>query len=133
MEILIATSNQNKALEIANKLSLYNKLQFKSLADFSKIEPPIEDGKTFLENAFIKASFYAKAFKINALADDSGLCVDALGGRPGIHSARYAGDNATDTDLYTKLLLELKGIANRNAHFHCAMSLVSPKGNIIQR
>ncbi|MNK81681.1 Non-canonical purine NTP pyrophosphatase [compost metagenome] len=87
-----------------------------------------ETGETFRENARLKARTYARLLGEPALADDSGLSVEALGGRPGVHSARYAGVNATDADRIRKLLGELEGVpdAARGACFHCALVLAWP-------
>lgn len=83
-----------------------------------------ETGTTFLENATIKARHAAAATGLPALADDSGLVVDALGGRPGVYSARYAGADATDADNNAKLLTELTGIDDRSAHYECVIVFV---------
>jgi len=90
------------------------------------IEPPPEDGDSFVENALIKARHAARASGLPAIADDSGLAVEALGGRPGIRSARYAGAGCSDADNNAKLLAELRGVpsARRGARFHCAMVFV---------
>ena len=88
----------------------------------------LEDGDTFDENAYKKASFVSKILGLPALADDSGLVVEALGGAPGVYSARYAGENATDRQRYTKLLDEMKGRADRQAVFECVLSLAVPTG-----
>ncbi|MBO6088273.1 RdgB/HAM1 family non-canonical purine NTP pyrophosphatase [bacterium] len=89
---------------------------------------PIENGKTFEENSYIKASEAARLSGMTALADDSGLCVEVLNGAPGIYSARYAETQQKKID---KLLNELKEQTNRKAKFVCAMTLVSPDGKII--
>ncbi len=101
-----------------------------SLNDFPEIPEIVEDGKSFLENALKKGRAVAEATGETVLADDSGLEVDALGGAPGIHSARYAGDDASDLQNNRKLLEELKGIptAKRAAAFRCVMVLYSPDG-----
>lgn len=90
------------------------------------IEPPPEDGDSFVANALIKARHAARVSGLPAIADDSGLAVDALGGRPGIHSARYAGEGRSDADNNARLLAELLEVppARRGAHFHCAMVFV---------
>jgi XTP/dITP diphosphohydrolase len=87
-----------------------------------------ETGKTFAENALIKARAAAKALHSPVLADDSGLCVDALGGAPGVYSARYSGEHGNDAANRAKLLQALQGEKNRNAHFSCAVALVYPNG-----
>ena len=91
----------------------------------------VEDGKTFAQNAAIKAMTVAKALNVTALADDSGLCVDALGGAPGVYSARYSGGDGEDN--IALLLKNLRkaaegGVSDRTAHFSCAVALVFPDG-----
>ena len=88
----------------------------------------VEDGKTFDENAYKKASFVSRVLGLPALADDSGLVVEALDGAPGIYSARYAGDDASDIQRCTKLLAEMKGKTNRRAAFECVISIAVPSG-----
>lgn len=92
------------------------------------ITPVVEDGATFVDNALIKARHAANSSGLPAIADDSGLVVDALDGRPGVHSARYAGDDAGDEENVSKLLSEMTGIPEqeRTAHYECAAVLVSP-------
>jgi XTP/dITP diphosphohydrolase len=88
----------------------------------------VEDGNTFDENAYKKASLTARYLGLPALADDSGLVVEALNGAPGIHSARYAGKDASDSQRYRKLLQELGDSENRSAKFVCVLSLAVPTG-----
>lgn len=123
-KIVLATTNKNKLKEI-NSL-------FKSLLNIEVVMPDEgfdvdETGSTFLENASLKASEAAKRMGLPALADDSGLCVEALDGRPGIYSSRYEKD---DDSRIKKLLNELKDTNNRNAHFACAMAISDKNGNI---
>ena len=125
--LVLATRNPGKTLEIRDLLK-ENPIEIKNLDDFGPIPPVEEDGNTFEENAYKKASFVSRVLGLPALADDSGLVVDALDGAPGIYSARYAGDNATDEQRYTKLLKEMKGKTNRKAAFECVMSLAVPTG-----
>jgi XTP/dITP diphosphohydrolase len=125
--IVIATNNQNKLLEFKNLLS-ETSIEVKSLADFGPIPQPVEDGETFDENAYKKAHHTARILGIPAIADDSGLCVDALGGSPGVFSARYAGEKATDEDNCKKLLQELREKTDRKAHFTCVLSIAVPSG-----
>ena len=127
MTLVIATSNLGKTAEIRDMLEGFP-VNIKNLADFGPIPPVVEDGDTFDENAYKKASFVAKVLGLPALADDSGLVVDALGGAPGVYSARYAGENATDEQRYTKLLTEMKGKTNRKAAFECVLSIAVPPG-----
>ena len=90
-----------------------------------------ETGATFAENARLKAAALSKATGIPALADDSGLCVDALNGEPGLHSARWAGEDATDADRNARLLARLDGVAaeRRTAQYVCVVSLAMPDGS----
>ena len=88
----------------------------------------IEDGTTFDDNAYKKASFTAQVLGYPAMADDSGLCVEALDCSPGVYSARYAGENAKDADNVNKMLDDLKDKENRNASFKCVISIAVPTG-----
>jgi len=124
---VIATSNPGKTVEIRDMLQRFP-VNIKNLADFGPIPPVVEDGETFDDNAYKKASFVSKILGLPALADDSGLVVEALGGAPGVYSARYAGENATDAQRYTKLLTEMKGRTNRKAAFECVLSIAVPPG-----
>ena len=125
--LVIATKNSGKSAEIKGVLKDFPVL-VKDLNDFGPIPEPVEDGATFEENAYKKASFTARVLGLPALADDSGLEVQALAGAPGIHSARYAGPGATDSDNNAKLLNALSGKANRKARFCCVLSLAVPSG-----
>ena len=125
--LVIATSNPGKVAEMRDLLTGFP-IQLKSLTDFGPIPAVEEDGKTFDENAYKKASFTAKILGIPALADDSGLVVEALDGAPGVLSARYAGENATDERRVAKLLKEMQGKTNRNARFECVLSIAVPSG-----
>lgn len=127
--LVIATQNKNKLAEFKEILKDVA-IEVKSLADFGPIPEPVEDGDTFDENAYKKAHHTAKVLGLPAIADDSGLVVDALGGAPGVHSARYAGENATDDENCRKLLqeLEVKGEGSRKAHFTCVLSIAVPSG-----
>ena len=127
MTLVIATGNPGKTAEIRDMLQNFP-VNIKNLADFGPIPPVEEDGDTFDDNAYKKASFVAKVLGLPALADDSGLVVDALGGAPGVYSARYAGENATDEQRYTKLLTEMKDKTNRKAAFKCVISIAVPPG-----
>ncbi len=127
LTLVIATGNPGKTAEIRDLLKGFP-INIKNLGDFGPIPPVVEDGDTFDENAYKKASFVSKILGLPALADDSGLVVEALGGAPGVYSARYAGENATDTQRYTKLLQEMKGHTNRQAAFECVISLAVPTG-----
>ena len=125
--IVLATGNKNKIREIKELLK-DAPIEIKSIADYGTLPPVVEDGDTFEENAYKKAYHYARVLGLPCLADDSGLVVEALDGRPGVHSARYAGEKATDLEKCDKLLSEMKGKENRRARFECVLSLASPGG-----
>ena len=125
--LVIATRNKGKTLEIKALLKGFP-VEIKNLDDFGPIPHLEEDGDTFEENAYKKASFAARILGLPALADDSGLTVEALDGAPGIHSARYAGENATDEQRYLQLLDEMEGKSNRKAAFECVISIAVPTG-----
>ena len=125
--LVIATRNKGKTKEIKALLKDFP-VNIKNLDDFGPIPHLEEDGETFDENAYKKASFAARILGLPALADDSGLIVEALDGAPGIHSARYAGENATDEQRYLKLLDDMKGKSNRKAAFECVISIAVPTG-----
>ena len=123
MKIVLASSNAHKVKEI-NEIVAESDLEF--------ILPPkgfdpIENGKTFEENSLIKAKAAWELTKTWALADDSGLCIDALNGAPGIYSARYA---ESPTKRIERVLKEIEGKDNRNAHFTCCMTLINPAGEV---
>ena len=132
LKLLLGTKNKGKISELVRLFSHLD-VEFVGLSDFESVIEPEETGTTFEENAELKASYYAKRTGRAALADDSGLEVACLGGRPGIFSARFAGKNASDGENIAKLLDELKttGTANRVAKFRCAMSLANTNGKII--
>lgn len=125
--LVIATTNQNKLREFKDIFKDLD-IEIRSLADFGPIPEVIEDGETFDDNAYKKAWHTAKVLGLPAIADDSGLVVDALDGAPGVISARYSGENATDKDNVDKLLKTLKGVENRKAHFQCVLSIAVPSG-----
>lgn len=120
-KIVIATGNQGKLKEIRALLD-QNRFDIVPQSNYDFPEA-IEDGLSFVENAIIKARHAAKLTGLPAIADDSGLEVDALKGQPGIYSARYAGDDASDSDNIDKLLLALGDLPvdQRNARFRCSM------------
>lgn len=125
--LVIATRNENKLREFREILKDLQ-VEIRSLNDFGPIPEAIEDGDTFDENAYKKAIHTAKVLGLPAIADDSGLVVEALNGEPGVYSARYAGKNATDDENCNKLLNSLKGVENRRAHFQCVLSIAVPSG-----
>ncbi len=128
MQLLLATTNMGKIRELKNLLG--SEYEIFSLKDFPDIPPAIENGTTFAENALIKARLAASSAHIWTLADDSGLTVEYLDGAPGIYSARFAGEKATDSENNAKLLTLLADIpyARRSAQFVCAIALVAPNG-----
>jgi XTP/dITP diphosphohydrolase len=130
-EVVIATRNPGKFREIKAILSSLP-LKFLSLEDFPDIPEVVEDGATFAENAGKKAKTIADFTGRPAIADDSGLAVDALQGRPGVFSSRYAGEGATDRERCQKLLEEMASIpeGKRQARFVCAMAVALPRGRM---
>lgn len=129
MKLLIASNNQHKIDEI--KQILGNKFeQILSLSEAGIVCDPEENGKTFLDNALIKVRAVAKLTDMPVLGDDTGLCVDALKGAPGVHSARFAGDHDNAKNR-AKLLYELQDETNRKAHFSTAVALLYPDGRLV--
>lgn len=123
MDIVFATNNYNKVREVKEIFAEFN-------LDFNVLTPKeigltgdiYEDGNSFEENSFLKANFYYEKFGLPTIADDSGICVDALNGEPGIMSARYSGGDEEDNiDL---LLKNMEGVQNRKAHFHCDLCVI---------
>jgi len=126
MKIVIASNNAKKRREIEAILAVLGiGVVAVDATVFVDVE---EDGETFADNAAKKASAFARANGVPALADDSGLCVDALNGAPGVYSSRYAGVDASDADNNAKLLADMQGVENRAAHFVCALHLAFPDG-----
>ena len=124
-KIVLASSNKHKVQEI-NDIAASMGLPLEFILPPSDFDP-IENGNTFEENSYIKALEAWKLSKTWTLADDSGLCIDALGGKPGIYSARYA---ETPALRIARVLKEMEGIFERNAHFTCAMTLINPQGTV---
>ncbi len=129
IELVIATRNPGKLREIEGFLQGLP-VQLFSLSEFDQVPDIAEDGASFTENALKKARIVCSITGRSALADDSGLCVDALDGKPGIYSARYAGEEASDEKNLQKLLEEMKSVPprGRTAHFVCVLALVDPSG-----
>ncbi|HQL97084.1 MAG TPA: XTP/dITP diphosphatase [Smithella sp.] len=129
MKIVFASGNLGKVREIREMLSCI-KIELVSLKDYPDIPEIVEDGKTFLENALKKARTVSERTAQAVLADDSGLQVDALGGEPGIYSARYAGEGASDDDNINLLLEKLKEVPpeKRTASFCCVLVLYNTDG-----
>lgn len=124
MQVVLASANPGKLRELAALLGPLG-FELKTQAELGVASPP-ETGTTFLENALLKARHAARITGLPALADDSGIEVDALGGRPGVHSARYAGESASDLDNLIKLLEELRDVPpeKRTARYQCVIVLV---------
>jgi XTP/dITP diphosphohydrolase len=129
--LLLATNNPAKVLEYSRLLQGIP-YDIATLADASIDHVVEETGKTMEENATLKAKAYASLSKLLTLADDSGLEVDALGGEPGVLSARYAGEGATDRELIDYMLLKLSGVPReeRNARFKCLIAITSPEEEV---
>jgi len=125
--LILATTNKNKVKEFQEILKDFP-IEIRSLGDFGPLPEAIEDGETFDDNAYKKAIHTAKILGFPAIADDSGLEVEALDGAPGVYSARYAGDQATDKDNVDKLLQDMRGVKNRKATFCCVLSIAVPSG-----
>ena len=125
--LVLATKNRGKVSEFQDLFKGFD-LEIKSLNDFGSIPPIIEDGETFEDNSVKKAQFTAKVLGLPAIADDSGLTVKALGGKPGVFSARYAGEDSTDEANNFKLLNAMKGIEQREAAFICVLAIAVPQG-----
>jgi XTP/dITP diphosphohydrolase len=126
-ELIIATKNKGKAKEF---VELFEPLGFrvKTLLDYPDAPDIEETGETFEENALLKAAGISNIFQKIVIADDSGLVIDALDGRPGVYSARYAGTKKDDEANIQKVLFEMKDVPEekRTAHFHCTLALVVP-------
>ena len=127
-QVVVATKNAGKVREFAELFEKFD-LEVKSLYDFPHIEEVEETGETFEENAILKAEHLCKQLDEIVIADDSGLIVDALQGKPGVRSARYAGEEKDDQANIQKVLEELKGIPmeKRTARFYCALAVAFPQ------
>lgn len=123
--LVVASGNAHKLREIAEIFTDFEVVSQKQMGFDEDVE---ETGSIFMENALIKARAASKALGLPTLGDDSGLCVDALNGAPGVFSARYCGGHGNDKGNRTLLLKNLEGVENRSAHFTCAVALVYPDG-----
>ena len=130
MKFVLATQNQKKLREMSDILSGFGVevVTPKSLGIDLEVE---ETGTTFAENAMLKAKAICAAADLPAIADDSGLCVDALAGAPGVYSARYGGEGLDDVGRYRLLLENLRGQTTRTAHFACAIACAFPNGDTL--
>ena len=130
MKFVLATHNQKKLREMDEILSAYGVevVSPKGLGIDLEVE---ETGTTFAENAMLKAKAICEAAGLPAIADDSGLCVDALSGAPGVYSARYGGEGLDDVGRYRLLLENLRGQTTRTAHFACAIACAFPNGDTL--
>lgn len=127
--IVLATNNKGKIRELSVMLEPFG-LKVKALSEFPEIGDIPETGSTFKENAFIKARTVAEITGLVAVADDSGIEVDALDGRPGVYSARYAGEECDDHANNEKMLAEMKGVPDekRTGRYRCVMAASAPNG-----
>ena len=125
MKLVVASGNAHKLREIAE---IFTDFQVCSQKEMGFDEDVEETGVTFAENALIKARAACKALGCMALADDSGLCVDALDGAPGVFSARYCGHHGSDQENRAVLMKNMQEKTNRNAHFTSAIAIVYPDG-----
>lgn len=126
--IVVATGNAHKLREIAEIFPEYRIISQREAGFSGEAE---ETGKTFTENAVIKAETACRALSMPVLADDSGICAEALGGAPGVYSARYAGEHGNDRANRALLLKNLKNAGSRRAYFESAVALVFPDGKTV--
>lgn len=137
-QLMLATTNAGKIAEFRFLLGQWERwrgVELLTPRDWPGPLPSVDEtGATFAENARLKAAALSRATGLPALADDSGLCVDALGGQPGLHSARWAGNDATDADRNELLLTRLLGVGaeKRTAHYVCVVSLAWPDGRSVE-
>lgn len=132
MKFIIATNNQKKLIELERILSPLGINAISAKQEGISLDDVEENGSTFKENSYIKASAACLKSGLPAIADDSGICVDALNGEPGIYSARFGGEEATDTDKNNIILNRMKGESDRKAHYTCAITCAFPNGDMIQ-
>lgn len=136
VKLLIATTNKAKLKEFEIYFSYYfPQLRLLSLSDLKVNVSPLENGKTFEENALVKARFYAKKTGLYTLADDGGFEIKALGGKPGVLSKRWPGYEATDEELVKMVMIKLKGVPleKRQAQLRTVVVVVDPKGQVIAK
>lgn len=131
MRFVLATHNPGKLREMSDILS-HLEIEVVSPAELGITVDVEETGTTFAENAMLKAKAICKAANLPAIADDSGLCVDALNGGPGVYSARYGGEELDDRGRYMLLLNSMRGQTTRAAHFACAIACAFPNGKTIE-
>ena len=131
MRFVLATHNPGKLREMSDILS-HLEIEVVSPAELGITVDVEETGTTFAENAMLKAKAICKAANLPAIADDSGLCVDALNGGPGVYSARYGGEDLDDRGRYMLLLNSMQGQTTRAAHFACAIACAFPNGKTIE-
>lgn len=128
--VLLATRNEGKVREIL-ALMAEDPIEVETLVAHRDAGEVEETGKTFEENARLKAGEYARRTGRWTIAEDSGLMVDALGGEPGVRSARWAGEHGDDAANNAKLIAELEGVPNRRARYVCAIALARPNGDVV--
>ena len=129
-KFVLATHNPGKLKEMGAILAQFG-VEVVSPRDLGLTVDVEETGTTFAENAMLKAKAICAAAKLPAIADDSGLCVDALNGGPGVYSARYGGEGLDDKGRYMLLLISLRGQSTRTAHFTCAIACAFPNGDTL--
>ncbi len=122
MKLYCATTNPGKLREFGHAAREHG-IEIESVPDLKNIEAPEESGSTFEENAILKAVYYSRFVDAPVFADDSGLAVDALQGEPGVYSARYAGENASDADNNRRLIEKLQNVKDRTARFICVIAV----------
>ena len=130
MKFVLATHNPGKLKEMSDILARFG-VEVVSPGDLGITVDVEETGTTFAENAMLKAKAICAAAKLPAIADDSGLCVDALNGGPGVYSARYGGEGLDDKGRYTLLLNNMRGQTTRAAHFTCSIACAFPNGDTL--
>ncbi len=132
MILILATENKDKGREIASIINGQRNINLRSLTDYPGLALPAETGKTYKENAIVKAKTVAKATSQWAMGDDSGLEIEACNGAPGLYSARFAGEQASYADNRNKVLAQLGNLPNekRRARFICTVALADPDGGV---